>query len=218
SRLPTEEATAAWPALRWCLSAGAPLPDELCSRAAARLGAEVRQGYGLTEATFTSVDSPGSAGAARSVGRPVFGVEVAIVDEAGARLGPDQAGEILVRGQNVMAGYLDDEAATAAAFLDGWLRSGDVGALSADGVLTVVDRTKDLILRGGNNVYPSEVEGVLVQHPRIAEAAVVGLPDDHYGEEVVAVLRLVGDAALEPAELLAFCRARLAAFKCPRAF
>jgi len=200
-------------ALRWVLSAGAPLADALCRRAEARLGCEVRQGYGLTEASFSTIDAPPAPRTIGSVGRPVAGVEV--------RLGAD--GEVEVRGPHRMLGYLDDPAATAAVVDgDGWLRTGDVGRLDGEGRLFIVDRTKDLIIRGGNNVYPSEVEAALAAHPAVADVAVVGRPDDYFGEEVVAVVALRSGDAVEPAaradELAAFARDRIAATKVPREF
>lgn len=217
ARTPRDEATEAWPELRYCLSAGAPLSEDVRARAAARLGAEIRQGYGLTEATFSCIDAPTGPARPGTVGRAVWGVEVAVVDAAGAAVPPGTDGEVVVRGQNVMARYLDDDEATSASFQNGFLRTGDIGRFER-GALTIVDRTKDLILRGGRNVCPSEVERVLHEHRTVAEVAVVGVPDDYYGEEVVAVLRLVGGAELERGSLDALCRARLAAFKVPRAY
>jgi long-chain acyl-CoA synthetase len=193
--------------LRWCLSAGAPLPDVLAARAEAQLGCEVRQGYGLTEASFSTIDAPPCARAVGSVGRPVAGVSV--------RIGSD--GEVEVRGPHCTGGYLADSAATAAAWDGEWLRTGDVGRLDDEGRLWIVDRKKDLIIRGGNNVYPSEVEGVLALHPRVAHVAVVGRPDEYFGEEVVAVIvPRPGDDPPPIAELLDLLRARLAATKLPR--
>ncbi len=128
-------------------------------------------------------------------------------------------GEIEVRGPHRMVGYLDDPAATAAAIDDGgWLRTGDVGRLDDEGRLWVVDRTKDLIIRGGNNVYPSEVEAALAAHPAVAEVAVVGRPDDYYGEEVVAVVVVRAGRTTSADELAAFARARVAATKVPREY
>ncbi|HEX8950978.1 MAG TPA: AMP-binding protein, partial [Polyangia bacterium] len=196
-------------ALRWVLSAGAPLADALCRRAEARLGCEVRQGYGLTEASFSTIDAPPAPRAIGSVGRPVAGVEVRIA----------AGGEVEVRGPHRMLGYLDDPDATAAALDDGgWLRTGDVGRIDGDGRLWIVDRTKDLIIRGGNNVYPSEVEAALAAHPAVAEVAVVGRPDDYFGEEVVAVVVVRPGHAAGAGELAAFARARVAATKVPREF
>lgn len=211
-----ETAADAPPGLRWCLSAGAPLADDVRTRAEARLGAPVRQGYGLTEATFATIDAPPDAPAPGSVGRPVRGIEVRIVAEDGHALGAGAAGEVQVRGANVMDGYLDDEESTRAAFDGEWLRTGDIGRLDGEGRLYIVDRLKDLILRGGNNVYPSEVEAALAAHPAIADVAVVGRPDPYYGEEVVAVIVARG-APPAIAEVDAWARARLAPHKVPRA-
>jgi len=202
--------------LRWCLSAGAPLPSDVRLRAEQTLGAKVRQGFGLTEATFTSIALPDDVGGEESVGRPVLGVEVRIVDEQGESLPANHPGEVCVRGQNVMAGYLDDAEATRDAFRDGWLHTGDVGVLDEQGRLRIVDRIKDMILRGGFNVYPAEVEAVLVGHPAIFDAVVVGVPDERYGEEVVAVIVQRADTQLDHDELTAFCRARLSSTKLPR--
>jgi long-chain acyl-CoA synthetase len=197
------------PSLKWILSAGAPLADALCRRAEARLGCVVRQGYGLTEASFSTIDAPPAPRDVGSVGRPVAGVEVRIAD----------GGEIEVRGPHRMLGYLDEEAATRAAIDgDGWLRTGDVGRLDDDGRLWVVDRTKDLVIRGGNNVYPSEVEAALAAHPAVADVAVVGRPDDYFGEEVVAVVVARGGHSVDAAALDAFARARIAATKLPREY
>jgi long-chain acyl-CoA synthetase len=190
--------------LRWVLSAGAPLADALCHRAEARLGCAVRQGYGLTEASFSTIDAPPAPRVVGCVGRPVAGVEVRIAAD----------GEIEVRGPHVMAGYLDG---TPAPVDDaGWLRSGDVGRLDDDGRLWIVDRKKDLIIRGGNNVYPSEIEGVLAAHPAVAEVAVVGRPDDYFGEEIVAVVVVRSGHTLTADELVDFARARLSPIKYPR--
>ncbi|MET0283033.1 MAG: AMP-binding protein [Polyangiales bacterium] len=202
--------------LRWCLSAGAPLPREIRVRAEQKLGVPVRQGFGLTEATFSTVCTPDDEGGEDSVGKPVFGIEVRIVDESGASLPANTPGEVCVRGQNVMAGYLDDAASTRDVLRDGWLHSGDIGQLDDAGRLTIVDRIKDMIIRGGFNVYPAEVEAVLVTHPAIRDAAVVGVPDERYGEEVLAALVLQPGAELGAPELDSFCRAHLSRVKLPR--
>jgi long-chain acyl-CoA synthetase len=201
--------------LRWCLSAGAPLTEDVRGRAGARLGAPIRQGYGLTEATFSTVDAPPETPRPGTVGRPVWGCEARIVDGEGRVCPPGEEGEILIRGNNVMSHYLNDPDATAAVLQDGWMRSGDVGVLDATGRLTVVDRIKDLIIRGGNNVYPSEVEQVLASHPEISQVAVVGRPDPYYGEEVVAVI-VPGAAPVDLAGLRGWVLERLARTKVPR--
>lgn len=179
--------------LRWCLSAGAPLSVDIRRRAEERLGACIYEGYGLTEATFTSIDTPfdnprpvGTPDAARAgVGRPVWGVSVRIGEEQGAA---QEAAEIWVRGQNVMTRYLNAKRATEDVMQEGWLRTGDVGQMDAQGRLHIVDRLKDLIIRGGQNVYPSEVENALSDAPVVHDLAVVSRPHDYYGEEVVAVV------------------------------
>lgn len=202
--------------LRWALSAGAPLPTTVRERAEAALGVPVREGFGLTEATFTTLDQPDDPEGTGTVGRAVPGVEVAIVDEQGRRLAPLEPGEIVVRGQNVMSRYLDDPEATEQAFRDGWLRTGDLGVLDLDGRLRVVDRKKDLILRGGFNVVPAEVEAALVAHPHIAEALVIGVPDEHYGEEIAAIVVLREGTELDHDDLGRHLRSRLAGTKRPR--
>ncbi len=215
--------------LRWCLSAGAPLPEDVRQRAEAALrpgGVEIRQGYGMTEATFATIDGPRAPQHPGSVGRPVWGVEIRVVDAQGIDVPRDgeTLGEVLIRGTNVMLGYLDDPEATAERVRDGWVHSGDVGCLSPDGWLTVVDRTRDIILRGGFTIYPSEVEHALCEHPGVTEAAVVGRPDPYYGEEIVAfvVSDRAGaapndsDGGLTVEALLAFARERLGADKVPR--
>jgi long-chain acyl-CoA synthetase len=206
------------PALRWCLSAGAPLADETARRAEARLGVQVRQGYGMTEATFATVNAPPDERVLGSVGKAVPGVSLRTVDELGNDVAQGQDGEVLVRGHNVTNGYLDDPGATEGAFLDGYFRSGDVGRLDADGRLAIVDRIKDLIIRGGYNVYPSEVEDVLAAHPDVREVAVVGRPDSYYGEEVVAVIVARAGAAPAAAQLASYAAERLSKTKLPREY
>jgi len=174
--------------LRWILSAGAPLADALALRAEERLGVSVRQGYGMTEATFTAINAPPDERVLGSVGRPSWGVNVRVVDEQGRELPAGQDGEVLVAGHNVMTRYLHDDASTQEALENGFMHSGDIGHLDAHGRLWIVDRKKDLVIRGGHNVYPSEVEAALATHPAVHEVAVIGRPDAFYGEEVVAVV------------------------------
>jgi long-chain acyl-CoA synthetase len=146
-----------------------------------------------------------------TVGQPVPGVEVRIVDPEGHDLPPGEDGEIVVCGANVMKGYWG-----ALPLPDGWFATGDVGRLDADGYLTIVDRIKDLILRGGFNVYPRDVEDALMTHPAVTMAAVVGRPDDRLGEEVVAYVSVASDAIVTPDDLIAYARGRLGAHKYPR--
>ncbi len=186
-----------WGTLKWALSAGAPLTEDVRLRAERRLGAPVRQGYGLTEATFCTLDAPPAPPAPGTVGRPVPGVELRV-----------EAGEVLVRGDNLMDGYEGEPP------FEGWLRTGDLGHVDSEGRLTLVGRAKDLILRGGHNVHPAEVEDVVASYPGVREVAVVGRPDAVLGEEVVAVV--VADATFDRSGLDAFLRARLSGSKRPR--
>jgi long-chain acyl-CoA synthetase len=204
------------PALRWCMSAGAPLPEDVRVRAEKRLGAPVRQGYGLTEATFTTVNAPPDIAVPGSSGKPVAGVDIRIGDDFGAELPSGVHGEVLIRGQNVMAGYLDDRLATRHIMRGDWLHTGDIGFLDDEGRLTIADRSKDLILRGGASIYPSEVEDVLAHHPAVDDVAVVGQPDDYYGEEIVAVV--VSNTAVSAEELDEWARQQLAPTKVPRRY
>lgn len=205
-------------ALRWCMSAGSPLADETLRRAEARLGTTIRQAYGMTEATISTVDAPPGERVPGSVGRPVPGVEVRVVDESDRDLPPGGQGQVLLRGHNLMSGYLDDPGETAAALRGGWMHTGDVGRLDGEGRLFVVDRLKDMIIRGGNNVIPSEVEAALASHPAVREVAVVGRPDAYLGEEVVAVVVPAEGARPSPEELRDWAAARLASIKVPREY
>ena len=150
-----------------------------------------------------------------SIGRPVLVADVKVVDEDGNEAKGEDVGEVWVKGPNVVQGYWNKPEATAAAFQDGWFRTGDLGHWDADGFLYVVDRLKDVVIRGGENVYSSEVEAVLFEHPAVADVAIIGLPDRVYGEEVAAVVQLhPGDTATD-SELQEFVAARLARFKTP---
>lgn len=209
------------PQLRECVSGGASLPVAVLEEFSQTFGTTVFEGYGLSETSPTaSVNQPWYGTRAGTVGHPIWGVDVEIADEHlldEIRLLPrGELGEIVIRGHNVFAGYLDDPGATAAAIVDGWFRSGDIGRRDEDGFIWIVDRTKDLIIRGGFNVYPREVEEVLMRHPSITQVAVIGLPDDQQGEEVCAVVVPAPDAELEAADLVAWARERLAGHKYPR--
>ncbi|MFP5219880.1 MAG: class I adenylate-forming enzyme family protein [Actinomycetes bacterium] len=216
-RRPLEQADLA--SLRYVTTGGAPLPVPVREQFERRVpSARVCDGYGCTEVTSTATMNPYSAPRSGSVGLPLPGVELQVVDDSGAPLLPWQDGEVCVRSPGVMAGYWSgggrDDAATAAVVRDGWLHTGDVGHLDDDGYLYVVDRLKDVVIRGGFNVYPRDVEDVLLEHPAVVAAAVVGRPDELYGEEVVAFVQLSAPATDD--ELLAFAAERLAAHKRPR--
>ena len=204
--------------LRVCVAGGAPLPPAVAAAFERRTGTTILEGYGLSETSpvvaFWLPDGPGDIG---SVGAPLPGVEIRLVDDAGSVVEqPDRAGEIWVRGPNVMKGYLGDPEATAAVLVDGWFRTGDVGACDRDGAYRIVGRTKEMIIRSGYKVYPREVEDVLAAHPAVLEAAVVGVPDERRGEEVVAFVSLAPGAEASPGDLVGHCRERLAAYKYPR--
>jgi long-chain acyl-CoA synthetase len=205
-------------ALRVTVSGGASLPENVMKTFEAKYGIEVLEGYGLSETGSTTSFNRPSDRKPLSVGKPIWGVQMRVGDAAGLPLppGPDQIGEILIRGHNVMKGYRNRPEATAAALKGGWLHTGDLGYVDSDGFYFIVDRTKDLVIRGGYNVYPREIEEVLYAHPGIREAAVIGKPDERLGEEVVAVVVLGDGDSLSEAEIIAYCRERLAAYKCPR--
>ncbi len=207
------------PTLRCVLLGGGPAPRPLLERARA-LGFPVVTTYGLTEAASQVATLPLHEVGRRVdvVGKPLLGTEIRIADESGTALPPGAPGEILVRGPTVMRGYLGRPDETARALRDGWLHTGDIGALDAEGFLHVLDRRSDLIVSGGENVYPAEVEAVLLAHPSVAEAAVVGLADASFGQRVAAFVVPRASARVTDSELERFCRASLAGYKIPRAF
>ena len=179
------------PQLRLAVSGGAALPAEVLYAFEERFGVPVLEGYGLSEtspvAAFNPPDRPRKPG---SIGLPVRGVEMNLVAEDGTPVAPGDIGEIVIRGENVMKGYWNRPEATAEAIREGWFHSGDLARADDDGYLFIVDRKKDVIIRGGYNVYPREIEEVLYEHPAVLEAAVVGVPDEVHGEEVAAVVAL----------------------------
>jgi long-chain acyl-CoA synthetase len=198
-------------------SGAAPLPRQVIDDFRRRLPAvEIAEGYGCTESAAIIATSPIGQARPGSVGKPAPGVRVRIELEDGTEAPAGSDGEICVAGPVVMSGYWNAPEETAKALRGGYLHTGDVGRLDADGYLYIVDRIKDLIIRGGYNVYPRDVEDVLVQHPDVVSAAVVGKPDDKYGEEVVAFVQLVPGSAATPGELIAFARQHLSAVKYPR--
>jgi long-chain acyl-CoA synthetase len=203
--------------LRWCLCGGAPMPVEVMKAFEAKYGVSILEGYGLSEtspvASFNVLDRPRKAG---SIGYPVWGIEMCIMNEKDEPLPDDEVGEICIRGHNVMSGYWRRPEATREAIRGGWFHSGDVGRRDADGSYFIVDRKKDMIIRGGFNVYPREVEEVLYGHDAIVEAAVIGVPHESHGEEVKAVVALAPGASVTPEEIIAWSKERLAAYKYPR--
>ncbi len=205
-------------ALRVAVSGGASLPEDVMRTFEDKYGIEVLEGYGMTEtASSCSFNRPGDR-KVLSIGKPLWGVRMRVADSSGRLLPPgrEHVGEILIRGHNVMKGYLGRPEATAETLRDGWLHSGDLGYVDEDGFYFIVDRAKDLVIRGGYNVYPREIEEVLYAHPSILEAAVIGKPDERLGEEVVAVVALREGASVSAEEIIAYTRERLAAYKYPR--
>ncbi|MDI1463817.1 long-chain fatty acid--CoA ligase [Catellatospora sp. KI3] len=212
------------PKLRLCISGGAALPVAALERFSAAFDTTVYEGYGLSETSPTATTNQPHFGVRPgTVGHTVWGVETEIARpdlEDRIELLPDgELGEIVIRGHNVFAGYLNRPEATAQAITDGWFRTGDLGTKDADGFITIVDRKKDLIIRGGFNVYPREVEEALARHPAIAQVSVIGVPDELHGEEICAVLVLdPARAAPTEAELTEWSRERLGRHKYPRRF
>ena len=198
-------------------SGAAPLPLEIVQPFEKKFGGRLMEGYGLTEASpVVSAHRLSGVRKLGSVGQPIPGVEVAILDDADRPMPTGEPGEVCVRGPNVMLGYYRLAAETAKALRNGWLHTGDVGRLDQDGFLYILERKKDLIIRGGFNIYPREVEEVLYAHPHIAEAAVIGMRDALMGEEVLAFVALKPGAAVGAEEVISFCQSRLAKFKCPK--
>jgi long-chain acyl-CoA synthetase len=195
----------------------APCPIALVHAFEAKTGARVRIGYGLTEAApFLTADRLSAPRKEGSVGFAIPGVELSVVDPDDRPLPAGETGEICARGPNIMPGYHGMPEETAKVLRGGWLHTGDIGYLDEDGYLFVIDRVKDLIIRGGFNIYPHDIEEVLAQHPGVAEAAVIGIPDPTFGEEVEAfVVRRFGTDATEE-DLMALCRERLAKYKTPK--
>ncbi|MET9792751.1 class I adenylate-forming enzyme family protein [Streptomyces canus] len=205
--------------LRFGVCGAAPASAELLTRFEARYGFPLVEGYGLSEGTCGSTINP-VAGPRRAgtVGLPFPGQEIQIVDADGSEVPPGADGEVVVRGPNVMRGYLGRPEETAKVIVDGWLHTGDVGRLDADGYLTLVGRSKDMIIRGGENIYPKEIEDVLVGDPSVLEAAVIGVPDEKWGEVVVAYVQPRPGSAVDPSALQSLCARSLTGFKRPTAF
>jgi acyl-CoA synthetase (AMP-forming)/AMP-acid ligase II len=202
--------------VRFAVCGAAPMPAELITRFEDRYGTPIIEGYGLSEgccaSTINPITGPRKPG---TVGRPLAGQEVKLLTED-RTVTTEGRGEVIVRGPNVMCGYLNQPDETARAFIGEWLRTGDVGYFDADGYLVLVDRVKDMIIRGGENIYPKEIESVLYGHPAVLEAAVVGKTHDVLGEEPVAFVALRSPGAASVDELRALCSSSLARYKVPR--
>ena len=205
--------------VRYGICGSAPAPAELLTRFEARYGFPLIEGYGLSETSCACTVNP-LAGPRRAgtVGLPFPGQEIRIVDATGAELAPGEDGEILVRGANIMRGYLGRPEETARTVVDGWLHTGDVGHLDAEGYLMLVGRLKDVIIRGGENIYPKEIEDVLAGDPSVLEAAVIGVPDEKWGEVVVAYVQPRPGMTVDPAVLEALCARSLSGYKRPTSY
>jgi long-chain acyl-CoA synthetase len=205
-------------ALRFAVSGGAAMPVEVLRGFEEAFGCQVLEGYGLSEtspvASFNHPDRPRKPG---SIGTPIRGVQMRVVDGDGNEVPRGDVGEIVIRGHNVMKGYWRRPEATADAIPDGWFRTGDVGRVDEGGYFEIIDRKKDLIIRGGYNVYPREIEEVLYEHPAVAEAAVIGLPHAVLGEEVGAAVVVKPGADVTAGQLRDYVKAQVAAYKYPRA-
>ncbi|CAL9632450.1 Long-chain-fatty-acid--CoA ligase [Streptomyces sp. enrichment culture] len=202
--------------LRFAICGAAPVARELLERCEERFGFVVVEGYGLTEGTCASTCNPiDGARKFGTVGPALPGQQIATIAPDGSILPPGEVGEVVVRGPNVMRGYLNRPEETAATLVDGWLRTGDVGRVDEDGYLVLVDRVKDMIIRGGENLYPKEIESVLYGHPAVLEAAVVGVPDPVYGEVPIAYVVAYPDVPVTAGELLDHCRRNLTKVKLP---
>ncbi|MFE9611274.1 long-chain fatty acid--CoA ligase [Streptomyces sp. NPDC006012] len=212
------------PRLHRLYSGGSALAVPVLERVQEVFGCPVYEGYGLTETSpCVAYNQPGSVTRPGTVGTPVAGVEVGVarpgLEDRVQLLPAGEVGEVVVRGHNVMSGYLGLPEETAAVLVDGWFRSGDLGVLESDGCLRLVDRKKDVILRGGYNVYPREVEEVLLRHPAVGQTAVIGIPDDRLGEEICAVVVARPEFTADPAlaaEVVTWSRDRMAGYKYPR--
>jgi long-chain acyl-CoA synthetase len=204
--------------MRIAVSGGSSLPVEIIHQVKDRFGVTILEGYGLSEtspvATFSDPDRDPRPG---SIGIPIWGVEVKLIDESWNTVdGVDEIGEIAIRGHNIMRGYYNRPEATAEVMRDGWFRSGDLGRRDKDGFYYIVDRAKDMIIRGGFNVYPREIEEVLMTHPAVSLAAVIGVPHESHGEEIKAVVIRQPGATVTEEELVAWSREQMAAYKYPR--
>jgi long-chain acyl-CoA synthetase len=203
--------------LKVCASGGSAMPVELMRGFEEAFGCKVLEGYGLSESSpVASFNHPDRERKPGSIGTPIKGVEMKVVDDDGNEAAQGDPGEILIKGHNVMNGYWNRPDATEETIVDGWLHTGDIGTVDEDGYFFIVDRKKEMIIRGGYNVYPREVEEVLYEHPDVREAAVLGIPSDEYGEEVAAAVALKDGASTSADELREFVKDQVAGYKYPR--
>ena len=214
--IPDEDVAAIRETLTFASSGGASLPVEILERFEERFGTPILEGYGLSETSPAVSNHSPTQVEPGTCGTPIWGVQVRVVDEDGQPVPTGERGEIVVRGHCVMKGYLKDPEATREAFRGGWFHTGDIGIFDEDGYLSIVDRKKEMIIRGGMNVYPREIEEVMITHPEVSLVAVIGVPDERVGQEVKAVVVPAAGASPDPDALIAWCKERMAAFKYPR--
>jgi long-chain acyl-CoA synthetase len=203
--------------LELCVSGGAAMPVEVMRSFERTFGCKILEGYGLSETSpVASFNHPERRRKPGSIGTPVDGVQMKVVGDDGSELPMGEVGEIVIRGHNVMKGYWRRPEATAEAIRRGWFHSGDLGRVDEDGYFFIVDRKKDMVIRGGYNVYPREIEEVLYEHPAVRELAVIGVPHAELGEEVAAAIVLAPGASVDEAEIVDFVKGQVAAYKYPR--
>lgn len=202
--------------LKFCVSGGASLPVEFLHRFEKLLGTKIFEGYGLTEAPVCVENPYGKETKPGSIGLPIPEFSAKIIDDEGKEVPPGENGELLIKGPGVMKGYMNRPDETNRTIRDGWLHTGDIARMDEDNYIYIVDRKKDLVIRGGYNVYPREIEEVMYQIPEILEVAVFGIPHDDFGEEVAALVVLQEDARIEPSEIREFVKQRVAPYKYPR--
>jgi len=203
--------------LRVCASGGSAMPLEVMKSFEDKFGCMILEGYGLSETSpVASFNMPDRERKPGTIGLPIPGCEMRCVDLEGNEVPVGEVGEIAIRGDNVMKGYWNKPEATAEAIPDGWFRSGDLATMDDEGYFTIVDRKKDMILRGGMNVYPREVEECIYTHPDVLEVAVVGMPDELLGEQVGAAVALREGSTATPEDIIEFAKERIAAYKYPR--
>ncbi len=202
--------------LRFAMCGSAPVPTEVLKQFEATFGVLVIEGYGLSESTCRSTfNPPDEKRRPGSCGKPI-GNEMKVFDEEDNEVPDGELGEIVLRGPNILKGYFKNAEATAHAFRSGWFHTGDIGYRDADGFFYIADRKSDMIIRAGENIYPREIDDILYTHPAVAHAAVIGVPDELYGEEVAAFIVLNKGEKVSEEELTSFCREHLADYKCPK--
>ncbi|WP_025274631.1 long-chain-fatty-acid--CoA ligase [Haloglycomyces albus] len=203
--------------LRRAISGGAALPVEILRQVEEEFGVQIREGYGLSETSpVASFNHPGKKVKPGTIGQPIWGVEMKLVDENWNDVPEGETGEIAIRGHNIMKGYLGRPEATAESIRDGWFRTGDIGRRDEEGYYSIVDRAKDMIVRGGFNVYPRELEEVMMTHPAVSLVAVIGIPHQRHGEEIKAVVVREQETEISENDLVAWCKENMAGYKYPR--